>query len=122
MNISDILVGDEVFVKRSEPMAERGIVSRIVCNGVEKYVIVYINGREHRCRASWLTHTQPEVTDEEFDRWWEMGSDTETLFHWYAQNYHLVSLDGVVNSYHLSLAIKEAMYKQATGCKYEYKD
>ena len=119
MNINDIQVGQGVYVIRSSPMPEKGVVTRLVCHGSEKYVIVAINGREHRCRVNWLSDKPVEVTDEQFEQWWEFeGSATENLFHWYAQNYALVSLEGVMNSAHLSIMIKAAMYEQATGRKW----
>lgn len=123
MNINDIEIGQEVFVLRSSPVPEKGCVTRIVYQGDMRYVIVCVNGREYRCRSNWLTTEKPSVSDEQFEQWWNFeGGNTENLFHWYAQNYHLVSLEGVTNSDALALSIKEAMYKQATGRKYEHKN
>jgi hypothetical protein len=125
LSIADINIGDEVFVHFWEPMPLRGIVSRLVCNNSDKFVIVSINGREHRCRVHWLSKDTPNISDETFEQYWQMGGwDAASLFNWYATNYHLVNLDGVYNPDTLALAIKQTMYVEATGRswnEYEYK-
>lgn len=122
MNINDIQAGQEVFVQFSDPMPQRGIITRIVTHNNTHFAIVWIDGREHRCRLNWISKEPPIISDEQFEQWWQFGGgDTESCFHWYASNYHLVDLDGVVNSEHLALAIKEARYQQVTGRKYEHK-
>ena len=119
MNISDMSVGQEVFVRFSDPMHLRGIVTRLVIHNGIHYAIVWIDGREQRCRLNWITQDAGHITDEQFEQWWQAGGgDTETCFHWYASNYHLVDLDGVVNSEHLALAIKQARYEHTTGRKW----
>lgn len=126
MNINDLEVGQEVFVKFADPMPQYGIVTRLAIHNDTHYAIVQIDGRESRCRLNWITKEKPQISDEQFEMWWQSGGgDTESCFHWYASNYHLVDLDGVVNSEHLALAIKEARYNQLTGRNwkdYEYKN
>ena len=124
MNINNLSVGQEVFVRFSDPMPQRGIVTRLTTHNGIHYAIVWIDGREQRCRLNWITQDAGHITDEQFEQWWQSGGgSTETCFHWYAANYHLVDLDGVVNSEHLALAIKQARYEHTTGRKwkdYEY--